>query len=373
MDVRDGDETKVEPMHEYVAVLRCQTWNVWPERSGVEEHPFPVGDGRGGVLHARLVVLSYEQRPIPHYFDDKETKAGGLLWDGRTPGHLNLRDAILKCPEDRIELSFQHRYARHGEVDVCLNFKCQGDPSPETVDSLRATTHAVISLINLSLHEYLVPAAPFQLLKVEPDGKSSLSSSIQIQVTRPRREYPEQELQAAVSSIAHALRSSRFGPKLVTALELYAAHFSEAQARVRFLLLVVAIESLCTPTRKHEVSVDLLTRWQAELGAEMEALERSTEEWLSLDALKRELGFRSDDSIRSQFRKLFASLPGVPAEESKDLQRRALHVYDKRSTLVHEGELPSEELVGLEKEACLLLEKVFAETLASTAEVPGGG
>jgi hypothetical protein len=78
----------------------------------------------------------------------------------------------------------------------------------------------------------------------------------------------------------------------------------------------------------------------------------------SLDALANELVFRSEDSIRRQIRKLFASLPGTE-EESAELQRRALRVYGKRSTLVHDGHIPAEELPDLEIEARELLEIVF--------------
>ena len=80
---------------------------------------------------------------------------------------------------------------------------------------------------------------------------------------------------------------------------------------------------------------------------------------ICLEALSRELLVRSEDSIRSQIRKLFASLPGVDAAEATKLQRRALCVYDKRSTLVHDGHLPNEELFTLEGEARELLEKLF--------------
>jgi hypothetical protein len=69
------------------------------------------------------------------------------------------------------------------------------------------------------------------------------------------------------------------------------------------------------------------------------------------------------NSIRSQIRKLFASLLGVDAAEATKLQRRALCVYDKRSTLVHDGHLPNEELFTLEGEARELLEKLFASAI----------
>lgn len=90
----------------------------------------------------------------------------------------------------------------------------------------------------------------------------------------------------------------------------------------------------------------------------------SSEDFRSLEALSRELNFRADDSIRSQVRKLFANLGGIDSTECDQLQRNALRVYDKRSTLVHDGHLPDEELSTLEREARELLEKVFVSAMA---------
>ena len=169
-----------------------------------------------------------------------------------------------------------------------------------------------------------------------------------------------------------------YGEKLRVALELYAAHFTEQQVRVRFLLLVMAMESLAKPTVKHQIAIDLLDRWRKELAEKMRELDSSSEEFLSLEALSRELVFRSEDSIRAQVRKLFASLPGVDAAKATELQRRALRVYDKRSTLVHDGHLPAEELSTMETEARELLENVFASAIeqsnnaGSASTFPGG-
>lgn len=347
---------------EYVAVLRCQTWNVWPERCFAEDNTFVVDDGSGALLRARLAIVVYEQRSTPERFDKEATSIGLLLWDGETRGFHRVRDAILKAPEDEIMVEWQHRNSHRGELDICINFRYPG-PIPATLlEALRATANAVVSLVNLALHDFLIPAAPFQLRKVLPDGGGQIESSLVLAV-RNRRTLLQGELDTTVAHVTNALKGSAFGPKLVTALELYAAHFTEQQARVRFLMLVIALESLASSSQKHAAAIALLQRWEVELAAEISNHAPSSEAWLSLDALRRELGFRTEDSIRSQIRKLFAGLPGVSTEESASLQRRALRVYDKRSTLVHDGHLPPGELVDLEREACELLEKVFTATI----------
>lgn len=350
---------------EYVAILRCQTWNVWPEKTVVEHCRFRIDYGTSVAQPARLAILSYVQRSAPERYLKEETKIGPLLWDGETPGLHHVRDTILKAPEDIVEVALQHRNVQRGEVDVCINFKFDGEVPPPLIEAVRATTYAIMSLLNLQLGDYLIPTAPFQLRKVLSGGGGQIESTISFSV-HARRTLTKETLDTTISSVADALLDSSYGKKFRVALELYAAHFTEVQVRVRFLLLVMAMESIAKPAAKHQVAVDLLGRWRQELEKEMNKFDSSSEEVLSLRALSRELVFRSEDSIRTQVRKLFASLPGISSAEATELQRRALRVYDKRSTLVHDGHLPMEELSTLEIEARALLEKVFSSAIGQS-------
>ncbi len=170
-------------------------------------------------------------------------------------------------------------------------------------------------------------------------------------------------IKTTLSGVATILWKSSYGEKLGVALELYAAHFTEKQVRVRFLMLVIAMETLARPSPKHPVVTDLLSRWQQESDQVMKRYASASEEFQSLEALRRELDFRSGDSIRSQFRKLFADLQCSSPAERIELQIIALRVYDKRSILVHRGYLPIDELNKLEFEARDLLEKLFVATI----------
>lgn len=362
--------------NEYAAILRCQTWNVWPEKTGIEHRPFSIDYGTSAALPARLVILSYAQRSAPERYLKEETNLGPLLWDGETRGLHHVRDTVLKAPEDIVEVAEQYRNVQRGEVDICINFKFNGEVPPPLIEALRATAHAIMSLLNLQLCDYLTPAAPFQLRKVLPGGGGQMESTISF-AERARQTLAKETLDATISNIANVLLDSSYGEKLRVALELYAAHFTEQQVRVRFLLLVIAMESLAKPTVKHQAAIDLLGRWRQELETEMSRFNSSSEEFCSLEDLSRMPEFRSNDSIRAQIRKLFASLPGFGASEASKLQKRALHVYDKRSRLVHDGHLPTDELSALEGEARELLEKVFASAIeqsknaSSTSTVPG--
>lgn len=364
-----------EPI-EYVAVLRCQTWNVWPEKAVIEDRTFRIEHGSDPPIPARLTIVSYLNRTNPESYLNETTNIGPLLWDGTVRGLYLVRDTILKAPEDEIEVALEYRNARKGEVDIGINFKFSGQLPPSLLEALRSTASAIMSLVNLRLQDYLTPTAPLQLRRVL-NGASSFESGVLIAV-RNRKALTRDDISPNVVGIANALVGAQGGEKLRVALELYAAHFIERQARVRFLLLVMAMESLAKPTRKHDVAINLLDRWQRELEHEMQTHDRSSQEFVSLEALSRELSFREEDSIRTQVRKLFRGLTGASRAESDELERRALHVYDKRSALVHDGHLPTDELTRLETEARELVERVLMSAVQhnsneSPSPSPTGG
>lgn len=347
---------------EYVAILRCQTWNVWPEKTVIEHHPFQIEYGGQPPVPARLAILSYLNRTKPESYRQEATTLGPLVWDGAVPGLHLVRDTILKAPEDEVEVAWQHRNSQRGEVDICINFKFTGEIPHSLFEAIRTTASAIMSLINLRLKDYLTSSVPLQLRKVI-NGGGSMESPVLLAV-HSRTVLTKDTLDLTLSGIAKALASPQYGEKLRVALELYAAHFTERQVRVRFLLLVMAMESLAVATSKHQVAISLLERWHKELKAEMANHSPSSEEFKSLDTLSRELSFRAEDSIRSQVRKMFRGTNDTRTPESDELERRALQVYDKRSTLVHDGYLPTDELSILEREARELLEKLFMSVTA---------
>lgn len=368
--MRSG-QTIVLETNNYVAILRCQTWHVWPEKF-VADHAFALRLGTG-TAPARVAVLSYAQRTASERYVHERTDRGPLLWDGETRGLLRIGDAVLKAPEDTIEITNEHRHAERGEVDICIGFPWIGELPAEALESLRATAFAVAALLNVQVGDHLTPTMPLQVRKVQLEGGGEFSSGVVVAVKR--REVLEREaLQVAVADATSLLLKSSFGDRLVAALELYTAQFSERQARVRFLLLVIAIEVLANPTLKHAVVLSLLGQWYQQLQIELERFDPSSEEFQSLQALAREMLVRKDDSIRSRVRKLFANLPGVTPIEGEELARKALRVYDKRSTLVHDGRLPAHELTELVEQARTLVEKIFMAAVhqqrASAADRP---
>lgn len=139
---------------EYIAILLCQTWNVWPEKTIVEFRPFRINYGATATIPALLLVTSYVNRSEPEKYLNEETQIGPLIWDGVTRGLHRVRNTILKAPEDKVELAFQHRNAQRGEVDICINFRFEGEIPPALLEAARATASAIMSLVNLQLQDY---------------------------------------------------------------------------------------------------------------------------------------------------------------------------------------------------------------------------
>jgi hypothetical protein len=319
--------------------------------------------GAASPVLVRTLVIAYDARLHPELNLIEPSEIGASLWDGDQPRFHRIWDALLLGVGDQAPLAQpEPRTARRGELDIQLIFDLDQEPPKPLVEALRAHAYEVLALINLGLVDFVVPTMQFQICKPVAPNQTEMAVSWTVEV-RHREALTEEVLGNWLIDMAHFLSSATYGEKYRVALELYAAHFSEKQVRVRFILLVIAMEALAESSPKHQVAIDLLTRWQQEIDTEIGKHDQASDEVQSLRALSRELDFRSGDSINNTIRKLFADLPGVGEEGRIALQRRAVRLYNKRSTLVHDGHLPFEELPGLEAEARQLLEMLFAAAI----------
>lgn len=340
-------------------ILRCKTFDVWPARTTSELPPVDIHYGSTAPVRVHTLVTAYDPKLQPALNLIEPSDLGPSLWDGDQPRFHRIWDALLLGVGETIQLSQPDpRTARRGELDIQLGFDLDGDPSKPLVEALRAHAYEMLAVLNLQLADFLIPTMPFLLCKVLPGDEIEVDLDFKVEV-RNRQTLTDEALGQGLLGIAHFLSSPTYAERYRVALEVYEAHFTEQQVRVRFILLVIGMEALAESAPKHQVAQNLLVRFQEEIATERSKYDPSSEEFFSLDALSRELDFRSKDSINNTIRKLFASLPGLSNEESLALQRQAVRVYNKRSKLVHEGYLPPEELPGLEAEARTLLEMLL--------------
>jgi hypothetical protein len=152
--------------------------------------------------------------------------------------------------------------------------------------------------------------------------------------------------------------------RLRTALELYSAYYYEHSGNARLLTLVMVLETLTLPTPKAAIALDLMIKWHAELQEAKGRFDATSEQYKALESLERELLFRRDASLRSSIRQFVVkTLAADGIEVSEDLGRRVVDVYDKRSTLVHEGRLDDKVLSTAQAEAKLIVEATLKARL----------
>ena len=148
--------------------------------------------------------------------------------------------------------------------------------------------------------------------------------------------------------------------KLRIALELYGAFFSEATENARFLTLVMSLEALSESEKRPDMVLDLLINFRGQIEDIESNYSKESNERVSLESLKRELTFRKEDSIRKQIRSLvFNTLSNNGDVDALEMAQQALKVYDKRSTLVHDGSLTLQELRSISSEARIIVERVL--------------
>jgi hypothetical protein len=157
-------------------------------------------------------------------------------------------------------------------------------------------------------------------------------------------------------------------PKLLTAFELFAAYFTEASGNAGFLMLIMAIETLATGVQRTRLVLDLLEKWKQEADETLRTVAPDSDDAASLQAVRRELLFRREDSIRRQVRNVvFTTLTMNGDADAAEAAKRVVQLYDLRSTLVHEGSLtPQESSEGM-TDANNLVERVLRARFLLTA------
>jgi len=148
--------------------------------------------------------------------------------------------------------------------------------------------------------------------------------------------------------------------RLQTALELYSAYWYEHTNNARLLTLVLALESMMTASPRHEVVVELLEKWKAEVKMLRNRFEPDSTEFHALESLERELLFKKTDSLREQLRSLvLRSLEFLEHDKPYAIAERAVWVYEQRSILVHKGFLSQSVLTEATSTAKSIVELVL--------------
>lgn len=176
--------------------------------------------------------------------------------------------------------------------------------------------------------------------------------------------------QTAESTLTEALMS--FLPAddedddLSTAIDLYLGHFYESSIRARFLTLIMVLEVLAPVTTKHAIAAQLLSEFASSIDAKLVGT-IDPEERDALDALRREIDFRRETSIRRRIRRLVLDEARLDHEGRRVLADEAVKAYDLRSTISHRGTIDSTALTEAHKTALRAVKLILRARLNLTA------
>lgn len=122
----------------------------------------------------------------------------------------------------------------------------------------------------------------------------------------------------------------------------------------------MALEALAIGTPRTPLALDLLDNWKKEAEALQNIVEPESDDAISLEAVSQELLFGKEDSIRRRIRMLVSTTLQVNGDvDAPEMARRAVRIYDLRSTLVHEGKLDSQVLSKATSDAKHIAERVL--------------
>jgi hypothetical protein len=343
--------------HRYISILRCRTWHVWPENTDVVTNAIsmPIDSKKGIILYASVHLVSYEKRPRAGTYSAKPTRpsASPIIWRGAMKSRYVAGGSVIQAPEDETAIKIHLEPAYKGEVDIQLHLATNDEiPEEELKEIVSSASFAVMAYINVRLSDLLTPVAPVQIRELTDKGMQGETSFFIL--AWERLTLDRDTLQDVAKQFARlfALPGLTDGQKTKVriALELYAGHFYEHAATMRFLRLVMVLEALAVATPRPNFVTEILEQWHRQLGDIKSHLDPDSVEFASLESLERELFFRRDDSIRSQIRNLVhKALAADGNQDAADMARQALWVYDQRSRLVHEGTMPTADLTKAEQ------------------------
>ncbi len=153
---------------------------------------------------------------------------------------------------------------------------------------------------------------------------------------------------AVAKALTEGIQHSRYGAEhqdssLATAVDLYLTHFYETSLRARFLTLMMVLEVLAPVTERHPTAVQLLADFQKSIDLQVDGAS-DTETRDAMEALRREIDFRKETSIRRRVRRLVLDLASLDEQSRQALAKKVVAAYDLRGTVVHTGAVDSQAL-----------------------------
>lgn len=161
-------------------------------------------------------------------------------------------------------------------------------------------------------------------------------------------------------------------PKLETALDLYAAYFSEYSLNAKFLTLMLILEALKPKSKPTPVVKSKIKKYRTEIQNILENVDSSSEDIESLNALDGALQYVSKKSITEAIRLLvLTTLQNNGDQYAEEMASKATELYKLRGKLVHDGKIELTRLTEATKSAKIIVERILkAKFMKLTNKTP---
>ena len=168
----------------------------------------------------------------------------------------------------------------------------------------------------------------------------------------------ERVLESILEGTRFRKNQLEINPKLVVALKLYRAYYTESSTTARFLTLIIALEAMALPVPRSPEANSLLDKWSVELEGMINSYNDNEVVQDDLKSLRDEVVRRRESSIGTQISNLVkASLIGEA--DCLEQVKSAKRLYRVRCTLVHDGYVDPQLLGCSTSEAKSLVSRVI--------------
>jgi hypothetical protein len=181
--------------YKYLSILRCRTWCVWPEHNSVSNNAFCVSaPDSDNLIYLSIHLVSYEGRPRPELTRPQPAQqdVGPLVWNGKTDTGYWVGYSFVKAPKDTTKIELSHQRPLQGEIDIQLHIGAYSEVAmPQLKELASSISYSVLSYLNITLGELLVPVAPIQVRTLHEDGRTEFDNSISVLVQERRQFTPD--------------------------------------------------------------------------------------------------------------------------------------------------------------------------------------
>lgn len=186
--------------YKYISILRCSTWCIWPAHSRIisKGMSVPIGSGDNDFINLSVHLVSYTLRPRPeNQLSKVSSKDGPLIWHGNMNSGFWAGQLFIKAPEDTVKVEMVHEYPHEGEIDIQLHIETTENHSIDKFkDIVENISYSVLTYLNVSAGELLIPVAPIQIRKLE-DSKSEFNNLVKIFI-KERKTFSGEFLRDAI-------------------------------------------------------------------------------------------------------------------------------------------------------------------------------